>query len=888
MMSNWLEHIGTPRHSGRYPWGSGNDPYQHGSSNFLSQVEELKSKGLSETEIAKGLGLTTTELRNKKTIALAEQKKAEESEILRLKEKGYSNVAIGERIGRNESYVRLRLKDSETEKTKILDNTKSALKDCVGEDGIVDIGIGSEYSLGVSRTKMKAAVAALKEEGYNTYDIYVPQLGTNGTDKTTVSILCPPGMDYKTAFKNKDQIKILNEQIYSDNKGRSFESIVPPKSISSKRIKINYREDGGENKDGVIELRRGVQDLDLGNSRYAQVRIAVDGTHYLKGMAIYSDNMPKGVDIVFNTNKSKKVSKMDVLKEMKEDPENPFGAVIRQKHYIGKDGKKHLSSLNIVNEEGDWNTWSKSIASQMLSKQPKTLAKKQLDLTYSEKQKEFDTINSLTNPAVKKMLLKQFANDCDSSAVHLKAAGFPRQSTKVILPVNSLKENEVYAPTYRNGEHVCLVRYPHGGTFEIPELVVNNKNREGNSIITKLSRDAVGIHPKVAKKLSGADFDGDTVIVIPTNKNNKISTSQSLKGLENFDPQIAYPGYKGMKVMTNLQKQQQMGNVSNLITDMTLKGATHAELSRAVKHSMVVIDAKKHELNWKQSEIDNNIPQLKEKYQGGKNRGASTLISKASSEQRVGARKDRGIDPITGKKTGINSKTGERVYDYTNETYINKNGKVIKKTISSTKMYETKDANTLSSGTIMEQLYGNYANKMKAMGNQARKEYIDTPNIKVSPSAKKTYAKEVASLNAKLNLSLKHKPYERKAQIIANESVKQRIKYNPDMDKSKLSKIKGQELAKARVKLGGGKSKIHITNSEWKAIQLGAISNNKLTQILNNADMDEVKQLSMPRNNLKMTTTKTSRAKNLISSGYTLQEVADALGVSVSTLENYV
>jgi hypothetical protein len=146
------------------------------------------------------------------------------------------------------------------------------------------------------------------------------------------------------------------------------------------------------------------------------------------------------------------------------------------------------------------------------------------------------------------------------------------------------------------------VRYPHGGTFEMPELTVNNQNREARSILSDKvkghARDAVGINSKVAARLSGADFDGDTVLVIP-NDRRSVKTSAPLKELKDFDPQKRYPGYEGMKVMSD--KQKQMGDVSNLITDMTILGANPAEIARAVKHSMVVIDAEKHKLNYKQS-----------------------------------------------------------------------------------------------------------------------------------------------------------------------------------------------------------------------------------------------------------------------------------------------
>ena len=116
---------------------------------------------------------------------------------------------------------------------------------------------------------------------------------------------------------------------HSTDGGVTFNELKKPTSIDSKRISICYGDEGGLNKDGVIEIRRGVPDLDLGNSHYAQVRILVDGTHYLKGMAMYSDDIPDGVDIVFNTNKKSGTDKMNVLKPIKDDPENPFGALIK-------------------------------------------------------------------------------------------------------------------------------------------------------------------------------------------------------------------------------------------------------------------------------------------------------------------------------------------------------------------------------------------------------------------------------------------------------------------------------------------------------------------------------------------------------------------------------
>lgn len=869
-MNGELKHYGTPRHSGRYPWGSGKDNEQRHTS-FLGYVEDLKNKGLSETEIAKGLGLTTTQLRAKKSIAKAEQRKADVAQALRLKDKGYSNVAIGERMGINESSVRALLNPAIQERSDIAKTTSNMLKQSVEDKGYIDVGAGVERYMGISRTKLKTSIEMLKEEGYTVHYVPVEQLGTG--KNTTVMVLAKPGTQFSEVYANRDKIRMVTD--YSEDGGRTFLGLEPVRSVKSDRVFIRYSEDGGSDRDGLIELRRGVDDISLGNSKYAQVRIGVDGTHYMKGMAMYSDNIPDGYDMVYNTNKSKGTPKEKVYKEMKDDQDNPFGATVRQKHYVDKNGNTQLSSLNIVNEEGDWGKWSKNISSQVLSKQSPSLAKKQLGIAFDIKKEEFDEIMSLTNPAVRKKLLDSFADDCDSSAVHLKSAALPRQASHVILPFTSLKEDEIYAPNYRDGEQVVLIRYPHGGIFEIPQLKVNNKHPEANKAI-KNAKDAVGINAKVAERLSGADFDGDTVLVIPNN-NGAIKTSSPLKGLMDFDPKTAYPAYEGMPKISSRTKQMKMGDVSNLITDMTIKGATSSEIARAVRHSMVVIDSEKHHLNYKQSYIDNGIAALKKKYQGSERSGASTLISKASSEQRVGLRKET-IDPKTGKK----------VYQYTNETYTDKKGNTKIKTESSTKMAETDDAFTLSSGTPMESVYATHANKLKALANQARKESVTTSYTPYSPSAKKAYAQEVSTLNAKLNIALKNKPLERQAQLLANSVVAAKKEANPNMDAADLKKIKGQALAEARARMNAKKQNIEITDREWEAIQAGAISTNTLTQILNNTDLDKVKQLATPRTSKTMTPAKRQKAKSLLKAGYTRSEIADALGIPTSALDDLI
>lgn len=895
MNDDELMHYGTPRHSGRYPWGSGENPYQS-STGLYGMAKQLKSQGMSDKEIAESFGMSTREYKSAYSNAKNEVRAANRAEALRLKDKGYSNTAIGKRMGVNESTVRSWMDEDIAERSSISKNTAKALKSAVDDKKYIDIGGGVENQMGISRTALDNAVKMLKDEGYTVHYIQTEQLGTG--HKTSIKVLAPPDTTYSEVWNHKADIEFPG--FHSDDKGRTIDKIGKPVSISSKRIKINYAEEGGKDKDGVIELRRGVDDISLGKAKYAQVRIAVDGTHYLKGMAMYRDDMPDGVDIIFNTNKAKGTPMLgekdnSVLKPMKKDQDNPFGATIKgerelilaQRYYTDKNGKRQQSAINIVNEEGDWNTWRKSLSSQMLSKQSPMLAKKQLKLAYDLKQDEFDSIMKLENPVIRQQLLDKFADGCDSASVHLKAAGLPRQASKVILPFPSMKENEVYAPSFRDGEEVVLIRYPHGGTFEIPRLKVNNKVPDAKKTLHN-AQDAIGINAKVAERLSGADFDGDTVLVIPTST-AKIKTSKPLDGLKDFDPQRDYKAYPGMPEVkgSGFNKQQQMGNVSNLITDMTIKGATPDELARAVRHSMVIIDAEKHNLNYKQSAIDNNIAELKKKYQGGSNRGASTIISRASATAYVPVRKElTNTKYMTDDEKKRYSK-GEKIYRETGETYISKKtGKEVKRISKSTKMAETSDANTLSSGYLIETVYSEHANKLKALANKARAESRSTDYIPYSKEAHVKYKDQVDSLNSKLNIALKNRPLERKAQLVANAKVKNVYAANPDMDSDDLKKLKGRCLTEARLQTGASKQQIKIEPKEWEAIQAGAISTNKLKSIVQNSDLDVLKQLAMPREMRGVTPAQESRIKVLESRGYTLAEIADAVGVSTGTITN--
>jgi orotate phosphoribosyltransferase-like protein len=890
-----LMHYGTPRHSGRYPWGSGDDPYQH-SGDFLSRIEELKSKGLTETEIAKAMGMSTTQYRAQKSLAKDERRALDVAQAKSLREDGLSLNEIAREMGfANDSSVRSLLNERSEARMNQAKKTAEFLKEQIAEKGMIDVGTGVERELGISKEKLKEALAILEAEGYPVYGGRIQQ-ATNPGKHTTLQVVCPPGTEHKEIY-DYDNIHSVKDYISYDD-GESFrKSFVYPESMDSSRLKIRYAEDGGIEKDGVIEIRRGVEDLSLGESHYAQVRILVDGNRYLKGMAVYSDDLPDGVDVVFNTNKKQGTPTGDVLKKITNDPENPFGSLIKehggQSYYDDPNGKytdpvtgkkQSLSLINKRAEEGDWGEWSDHLPSQFLSKQSMTLINKQLDLATKDKFAEFDEICSLTNPTVKKALLKSFADDCDSAAVHLQAAALPRQKYQVILPVTDMKDDEVYAPNYKNGEKVALIRYPHGGTFEIPILTVNNKQPTAKRMLDN-ALDAIGINSKVAERLSGADFDGDTVMVIPTGGKVKVTSTPPLKGLEGFDPKLEYGGKKEGTFKPMKNTQTEMGKISNLITDMTLKGATQDELARAVRHSMVVIDAEKHKLDYKQSERDNGISALKKKYQGtvdenGRyHEGAATLISRAKSETSVLKRKG---SPI------IDKETGEQRYKEVYEEYTDKNGKVKVRTQASTKMAETKDARTLSSGTPQEEAYADYANNMKSLANRARREMMNTGKIAYSASAKRTYQAEVDSLEAKLNVALKNAPRERQAQILANAAVKAKKQENPDMTKGEIKKANQQALTAARNSVGAKREPILITDREWEAIQAGAISENRLTQIINNVDTDKLRQRATPRATTTLSSAKVNKIASMNASGYTTAEIAEALGVSASTVSKYL
>lgn len=964
---DYLEHKGTDHTkpgqythtgSGRYSWGSGKNPYQH-RVDFLHDVQVLKEQGKTQKEILEYFQMDSiSEYKSAYQYAtnkelLANMARARDM----IENRGMSNSAVARELGVTEGNIRYWIKNDWLPKKSSVFDTIDKLNAAVEEKGMIDVGKGVNTELGISQETMNTALKAIKNEGkYHVIEVYEPQ-ATNPEQKTTIKVLCSKNIDEGEAFKRRFDIKTITDYANTTESGKTAFGIHYPEALDSKRIYIRYDEDGGSNRDGVIELRPGLKDISLGGSAYAQVRINVDDKYYAKGMAIYSDKIPKGYDILINSNKTKGTPLNKVLKPLKEDKngnidrENPFGALIKiggQEFYQDKNGKyikdpvnelgfkkaKDISkvdpserySLGLVNkirEEGDWEKYSKTLSSQFLSKQPLDLIKKQLNLDIANKRKELDDIRSIKNPEIKKKCLEDFAEACDKSAVELKAAPLPRQCTKVILPVTTLKDDEVYAPGFRDGEHIALIRYPHQGTFEIPILKVNNKHPDGKKIVGPSAIDAIGININNANRMSGADFDGDTVMAIPTLRGSGVNgvhikntdMTGEFKKLYGFDPKKAYPGYKGMKVLSEEDKQREMGIISNLVTDMTLQGAPPSDLVKAVRHAQTIIDAPKHELDWKTSMLDNDIPALHKKYQGKTRGGASTIISRSSKEIDIKQEKAGKIvtDPETGKTKRLyfNPKTGEKYSQPTGkmkvvrEKYIDVNGKTKWRdktdkdgnkiyepvTMKATMMSRVKDARELMSTGRFEQekIYAGYANILKSMANETRKETLTIGKTHRSKLAADTYAKEVASLNAKVKNAELNAPRERQANLIADKIVTDKRKTN-NFDKDELKKARTQAINYAREAVGARSKdrKVKLSEKEWQAIESGAISSTMINNIIKFSDTDQLKSLAMPKDQKKLNKAQISLMKSMKSSGYTLSEIAERLGVSVSTVSKNI
>lgn len=910
--------------SGRYHKGTGANPNQHQDTIPWSraEVDKMRAENVSDKEIAAYYNISQNELRRLISESNAQRWAEERAVCVDLSKNGteanghkpMSIREIAKETGLTPTTVRNRLSDYTQAKIDKNEKYKQILRDQIEAKGHLDVGLGTEHNLGVSETKMKQLIQSLKEEGYILSKPRIAQAGT-GFD-TNMIVLSKKDTPKNYIYTHIDEIQPMDDlNIVNGDKGPEIKKFHDPVSVDAARCMVVYNEEGGINKDGLIELRRGVNDISLGKSNYAQVRIAVNGTHYIKGMAVYADDLPEGVDIRFNTNKHQGTPMLGedkdntVFKPLKGEGISGFGATIRaQNDWKDDKGVEHQGAVNIVKEQGVWADQQKTLAAQFLSKQPYKLAQRQLNIDLDNRKDEFDTIMHLNNPAVKQRMLKSFADECDSAAVHLKAAAIPRQAWNVIIPMaadkkdGGLADNEIYAPMFKHGEEVVCIRYPHEGKFQLSQLTVNNRCKEGQRVIGKDAFDAVGIRASAAEKMSGADFDGDTVLVIPNPKRPTkggkytydIQVMDVLEGLKDFDPKEEYPGYKGMKRMTSAGKQKQMGIISNLISDMTLQGADSKELARAVRYSMTVIDAEKHNLDYRTAYKVNGIKELQKKYQKGG--GVATIISRAKSIEMKTMR-------VANHPYDIDPETGQKIWNYQKaKTYIDKEGNertIQPRQFKSTKMLETEDAWDLVGDPTnpIERTYANYANECKALANQARKAFLKstkTEKIEYSKEAAELYSKEVADLKEKLLIAEKNAPRERAAQRLAAQRVKMKADAQALVGNEMTDGEKRKELAKqigpAREAVGAKKQRVKFTDREWEAIQKGAINKTTLNKLLNNADEDDYKKKATPKEMRGLSDRKIALVKTMLArmnepgNNMTLQDIANYVGASQSTI----
>ena len=963
---------------------------------------KLQKEGKTTEEIAAHFGFigahgapSVSLCRRMRQVAKALATKEEDAQLLKFKSQGLNNTEIARAMkekfpeGRwnNGTTVANRIKNAEfgggkgSELRRVADQLVKEL----GDHKFLDIGDGTEIWLGCKKTMKESAVNYLKMLGYTEHSLPLDQFGygNDTSRKTTFQLLGQPGLTKQDAWFDKEDIATIGST-YDFATDKYVEPQKPAK-VDHSRVFIDYTHEdgtGGAELDGLIELRPGVKDLSLGNAAYAQVRINIDDKYYAKGMARYGD-VPEGYDMVFHTNKKDGAPLEKVFKEMKTDWkgdidwENPFGASIKdtdrlhsvQRTYVDDDGKEKLSAINVVAEEGDWAQWGSNVtvAAQVLSKQKNAVAKEQLQLTTQKADQEFKEIDSLTNPVIRQYELANFADNCDVRAKELKAVGFKDQACKVLLPWKEIKDGEIYAPHLENGTEVALVRYPYSGDFETPKLTVNNKYKGPREVIGNGS-DAVGINAYTASLLSGADFDGDTVLVIPLDKNPDFKHGKPLPGLDGFDDKAEYGIPDEFKVDKKLMQKKKnefkrqlyeehpemnkierakavkewekkylhqqekegkvapiskayaynlMGVTTNLIMDMTLRGdAPNEDLEKAVKHSMVLIDAEKHYLDYKRSADENKIKALQREYQpkpdGEGSGGPQTLVTKAKSEVRVPEYEELTSRLTPDSKVAKRYKltpeqideynamwdagehvripTGKHVYKWSKkeQAFVDKGPK----RVESTWMDETSDAYTLSSGTMMESYFAKYANHMKELGKKARAEAraLEHNLPGVDKAAQRLYKDEVKSLKEKIESSRKNIPIERQAQLIANVKMEALRVSNTDWTEDDEKKWRNKLIEQARKKAHSSRERFTITDREWEAIQAHALPSTDVKQLLRHANQDELKQRSRPRQVYKMTSAEIAKAQRMLNrkNPPTLAEVAATFGVSVTTLQKSV
>ena len=1051
------------RGSGRYPFGSGNRPHQH-DWDLLSRIDKIKATnpGISNADIAKQLGFYKTDrygheefdengehkgdpghLKIARSMAINNKDRDEYEEICWYDNhldpdtgKHYTNAKIATLMNLpNESTVRdKRTRGRNGNSEKFIKISEELKKECDAK-GIIDVTKDVSNFLGCSEDNLNKALVTLQDQGYELKKLNYKNI-TNPMYEVNVTALCKPGEDTHLLFKQPERVMVLTSVEESIKQRRDGEvdhdndvesaalrrGIGPTPQVSLDRIKIRYGDDPddpGVIRDGLIELRAvrdqngklvaACPDLSLGNARYGQVRIAVEGDRYIKGMAVYNEDLPEGCDIRVNSNKSMAKGIDGALKQLERNKDgsiakNMFGSAVIQtvqrdqngNPIIGPDGKQLASAINFVGSynpanpmedahvEGRWAKWSKNLPAQFATDLPLAVTRKQLQLQSKIHDEQLQEIMSVNNPSVKRKLLIDYADQMDAAACDLKAAPIGGQKTRVLLPVPSLGDNECYCPGLEDGTSVAVARFPHQGKWETAILRVNNQNAEAKKMIGD-GADAIGLNHNVHGILSGADSDGDTGIVIPmTRKNWKTGEFDKVIDIENmpslvgrvktddsggfkmvrisdFDTSAEYgidnPRFKDMVnskgeptyryFKTEEAKGKEMGIVSNLLQDMRNKGCENAdELFRADCYSMVVIDAKKHKLNYEQAYKDFGIAELKKKYQTHldaetgklKEQGASTLVTLASSPSLQPLRaqwkpSNTSIDPETGKKIfkapkkttemkaspefvripGTNrylrDENGDKIQaTWTGEVKQKEDGSYYYEPGTGKGKWQYKEQDRMEKipkmnlvddaydlihpderikMSDMDKLYADYANHCKALGNNARKLWLQESPLPYNKEAAKKYATEVNEMKAALTEAKKNAPRERQAQFLATSQYNAILnERGSELDNEDKRKLRGQCLMDARERCGALKDRIKFTEKQWEAINAGAIHPTTLDDMLRNADQDNYMQLALPKSSRITDTMKNEIMSRYESKGQSYEQIAEAMNISTSTVAN--
>ena len=238
-----IAHYGVKRRSGRYPWGSGENPYQH-SADFLARVESLASEGKAEKDIAKELGMTTTDLRMQVRVAKHERRALEADRARSLREDGLSLQEIANKMGyTNDSSIRSLLNENTAENKNRANVTAETIAKELETKNMIDVGAGVEKELGVTDSTLKEALFILETKGYQVYGIGLQQT-TNPKQQTITTIVAKDGFDQKYAYNHTEEIASLRDY-HSKDGGLSFKKTQYPASVDSKRVMIQYGDQGG-------------------------------------------------------------------------------------------------------------------------------------------------------------------------------------------------------------------------------------------------------------------------------------------------------------------------------------------------------------------------------------------------------------------------------------------------------------------------------------------------------------------------------------------------------------------------------------------------------------------------------------------------------------------